>query len=374
MGAIWTAILNGGAWGAAYLVARHGLRQPAGLPRMIASALLGWGWITIGMEALGAIGLLERGPLLGWIGGGLLIGLACWATRRREAAREESGPPATPASWGEIVSASLILWAAATFLTQVAVPAGPGDVGCPDLSSLLCRHRWWKSGRLDLIAAPFGESAAPYFPAVGDLWFTWLMIGWGGDRLARVGQAPFLLLAGLAAFALCRRLGASRGASLVAMSWFVTCTPFFVFSFEANVDTLMVAGYLLAAHFFVRYALGDDGLGALVLAALGAGLSIATKAPGIVFVTPLIALGAVLAVWKGRGVAGKLLSLATVVLTPLTVAGFWWGRNFWLTGNPLYPLIWWQFFGEGLAGGLVRSGGDAAEPVSRRHPRLAIGD
>ncbi len=84
--------------------------------------------------------------------------------------------------------------------------------------------RWWKSGRLDLIAAPFGESAAPYFPAIGDLWFTWLMVGWGGDRLARIGQAPFLLLAGLATFALCRRLGASRVASLVAVSWFVTCT------------------------------------------------------------------------------------------------------------------------------------------------------
>ena len=71
--------------------------------------------------------------------------------------------------------------------------------------------RWWKSGRLDLIAAPFGENAATYFPAVGDLWFTWLMIGWGGDRLAKVGQAPFLVLAGLTAFALCRRLGRGPG-------------------------------------------------------------------------------------------------------------------------------------------------------------------
>ena len=52
--------------------------------------------------------------------------------------------------------------------------------------------RWWKAGRLFLVAAPFGENAATYFPANGDLWFTWLMASWGGDRLAKVGQAPFL--------------------------------------------------------------------------------------------------------------------------------------------------------------------------------------
>ena len=52
---------------------------------------------------------------------------------------------------------------------------------------------------LDLIAAPFGENAATYFPVVGDLWFTWLMVGLGGERLAKIGQTPFLALAALAA-------------------------------------------------------------------------------------------------------------------------------------------------------------------------------
>ncbi len=112
----------------------------------------------------------------------------------------------------------------------------------------------------------------------------------------------------------------------------------------------MVAGYLLAAYFFARYAMGDDGVGSLVLAALGAGLAIATKAPGIVFVSPLIVLGAALAVGKGRGLAGKLLGLATVLLVPLTVAGFWWGRNLVLTCNPLYPLHLAAFGRVWLAG------------------------
>src|SRR5262249_2801180 len=103
--------------------------------------------------------------------------------------------------------------------------------------------RWWKARRLELVAAPFGENAATYFPAVGDVWFCWLVLSWGGDRLARVGQAPFLLLAAMTAFALGRRLGAGRPAALVATAWFVTCTPFLLFSFEPNVDTIFIAGY-----------------------------------------------------------------------------------------------------------------------------------
>ncbi len=66
--------------------------------------------------------------------------------------------------------------------------------------------------------------------------------------------------------------------------------------------------------------------------------------------SPLIVLGAALAVGKGRGLAGKLLGLATVFLVPLTVAGFWWGRNLLLTGNPLYPLQLAAFGHVWLAG------------------------
>src|SRR5205814_620019 len=98
--------------------------------------------------------------------------------------------------------------------------------------------RWWKAGRLFLVAAPFGENAATYFPANGDLWFTWLMVTWGGDRLAKVGQALFLFLAALAAYGLGRMAGASRNSSLIAACVFVTSTAFLIFSFEANVDTI----------------------------------------------------------------------------------------------------------------------------------------
>ena len=60
MGGIWTLVLNGGLAIAAYWVARFGFRQAAGWPRFLAAALIGWAWLTVGMELFGTVGLLFR--------------------------------------------------------------------------------------------------------------------------------------------------------------------------------------------------------------------------------------------------------------------------------------------------------------------------
>lgn len=334
---VWTAALNGGLGVGAYWVSRFGFRQAPGSPRALAAVVIGWAWLTVGMEILGVFGLLARGPLLGWVGVGLMTGLVCRQVFRGAPGSEPSRFVARVWTWEEIASLALVLWAVAVFagaslLRPVKVVSdGP-------IYHLYFAARWWKAGRLALIATPFGESAAPYFPAGGDLWYAWLMVGWGGDRLARIGQAPFMAVAGLTTLALCRRLGAGRAASAVATAWFLTVSPLLVYSFEPIVDTIFVAGYLLAAYFFLRHAAGDDGPAALAVGALAAGCALGTKAPAVVFVPPLLALGAASALlWERRAVA-KVRGLLTAALVPMTVAGYWYVRNTVLTGSPLYPL------------------------------------
>ena len=198
--------------------------------------------------------------------------------------------------------------------------------------------RWWKAGRLFLVAAPFGENAATYFPANGDAWFAWLMVSWGGDRLAKVGQAPFLFLAAAAVFRMARTLGASRNSAIISTCWFVTSTPFLIFSFEPNVDTLFVAFYLIAVSFFLGYLRQESGTSAVILGGLAAGIAMGTKPVGVVFVVPLllILIGAIgiRARSVGRTLAAALPALGCTLVT----SGFWYGRNLLLTGNPLYPL------------------------------------
>ena len=338
MAVVWTTMLLGGLGVAAFGVSRYGFRQPAGWPRALGAVVLGWAWLSLGMEALGAIGFLALGPLLGWVGLGLAFALGCRLFVRPEA--DEGSQPKERASglgWEGVAAVGLVVWAAVTFgVSGLVLPVKVVSDG--PIYHLYFAARWWKAQSLELIATPFGENGATYFPAVGDLWFTALMIAWGGDRLAKIGQAPFLLVAGLTSYALCRRFGAGRPASALAACWSVASSPLMLFSFEANVDTLFVAGYLLAVYFFARYAIGDDGWPSLVLGALAAGSALGTKATGVVFVPPLLLLGMLSALVRGSGMRAKAAGAATIAFMPLSVAGFWYARNAILTGNPLYPL------------------------------------
>lgn len=347
MAAITTLLLNGLVALGALVAARGGLKQTRGLPACLAAATLGWAWVVIGLQVLGAVGHLNRSGALGHAALGAALGLAVggrsWRTRRPDERHVPAPFGAEPeANWDVATVLAVGLTIAAAVLLGSDSLLGPVKVVSDGpIYHLYFAIRWWQAGRLVMVPVPFGESAATYFPANGDLWFTWLVVGWGGDRLARIGQAPFLLLAGLAAYAIARRLGAGRPAAVVATCWFLACVPLMLFTFETNVDTIFVAGYLLAAWFFLRYALGDDGLPALALGGLAAGLAWGTKPTGTVFVPPLLGLAA-LATFRRRATEESLrrrlrdaLILAGSALLPIV---FWFGRNVWLTGNPLYPL------------------------------------
>lgn len=334
MGVLWTVLLNGCLGLAAYLTARFGLRQPAGAPRGLAAATLAWAWATLGMELLGPLGLLAREPLLAWVASGLVMGTVCWLTRR--------GTPESPElparwSWIEIATIGLLIWTALLWaLPSLLLPVKVVSDG--PIYHLYFAARWWKSHRLEWIAAPFGANHVTYFPAVGDLWFSWLMVGWGGPTLAKVGQAPFYLLAAFSMVALARRLGAGREAAIVAMAWCLTAAPLLLFTFEGNVDTIFLSGYVLSAYFFTRHLLRDDGPAALLLGGLAAGCTMATKVHGVVFVPPLLVVAAGSAIAHRAGRVRLARDLLILALAPLTIAGFWYGRLWWETGNPLYPV------------------------------------
>jgi hypothetical protein len=344
MGLAWTAVNFVLLATGALQASAHAFRQPRGLARILGAVVIGWTWLTVGMEGLGAWGFLTREALLGWSAAGFVLGVACRVIGRRREGQESASGIAETWRWEEVTALGLVLWASlvmgttSLFYWVKVVSDGP-------IYHLYFAARWWKSHQLSLIPVEFGETAATYFPAIGDLWYTWLIICWGGDRLAKVGQAPFFVVAGLATFGLARQLGASRNAAIVATSWFLTATPFLLFSFEANVDTILVAGYLLAVYFFIRFALGVDGLPALWLGSLAAGASLGTKATGIVFAPLLLVFASLAVLARSAGAGRKIAGLGIVWIAPFVVAGFWYVRDYRLTGNPLYPLHL-QLFGR----------------------------
>ncbi len=334
LGLLANGLLISGGWG----LAGHALRQTRTVDRVLATAVLAIAWCVLGLEVLGTFGLLETGPVSIWAGALCALGLG---TRALSADRPVVPPHAKLSQdrlqWHALIALGLVLWTSGVLgMTSLLLPVKVVSDG--PIYHLYFAARWWKAGRLFLVAAPFGENAATYFPANGDLWFTWLMVSWGGDRLARIGQAPFLILAAVAVWGIARRLGASRNSTLVAACWFVTSTPLLIFSFEANVDSIFVAGYLAAVFFFLSYLQNDGGVQALVLGGLSAGIALGTKPVGVVFIPPLLLL--VLGVITARaGSVRKGLVLGLVMLLGVVLtSGFWYGRNLVLTGNPLYPL------------------------------------
>ena len=332
LGIAGTILLNAPVALGAYWTARHALRLPSGAARFLGAIVLGWCWITLGLTALGAAGWLRLGPLAVWAGAGFAAGLG-FRVMRPEAPSDPQHP-GRPWPWFATAALGLVLVPCVALGTTSLL--GPVKVVSDGpIYHLYFAVRWWKAGRLELVPVPFGENAATYFPAVGELWFTWLLVGWGGDELAKVGQVPFLVVAAAAGYAMARRLGAAPDGAALAVGWFATSTPLLLFTFEPNVDTIFVAGYLAACFFFLRAALGEQPLVSLALGAIAAGGAWGTKPTGTVFVPPLLAVAGWAAVLRARRGIGTLALMAGLALL---MPGYWFARNVGLAGNPLYPL------------------------------------
>ncbi len=276
-----------------------------------------------------------RGPLLAWAVAGLALAGLVRALAPRPPGRPE--PRGGPVDWAATVGLALTLWAIAligipTWLRpERTISDGP-------IYHLPFAVQWWKSGRLSIVPAPFGDTAVSYLPADGELLFAALMALAGGEFPARAGSFVFLILASAAAFGIARRLGAGASAAILGVCLFVTTLHMLKCAFVADVDVIFVAGNLAAAYFLLGYARRDGDAGTLALAGLAAGGAWGTKVIGTVFVPPLLAAAAVAVVARGGSLRGRLGHLIVLALAPWPMAGYWFARNAWLTGNPLYPL------------------------------------
>ena len=346
LGLIANGLLISGAW----WLAGVGFRQARTLDRVLACSVLSFTWCLLGLEVLGTLGLLAIGPLVAWMGLLFAVGLVVrWLRPVPPIGPSTDVTTAEPWRWETLLALTFVLWVLVELgMQSMLLPVKVVSDG--PIYHLYFAVRWWKAGRLFLVTTPFGESAATYFPANGDVWFTWLMVAWGGDRLARIGQAPFLLLAAIAVFRIGRMLGASRNSALLATCWFLTSTPLLIFSYEANVDTIFVAFFMIAVSFFLLDFQEAAGTAALVLGGLASGIALGTKPVGIVFVPPLLALVLGAKATRSQSTRKTLAAFFLILFCLLLTAGFWFGRNFLLTGNPLYPLHL-ELFGTSILSG-----------------------
>ncbi len=174
----------------------------------------------------------------------------------------------------------------------------------------------------------------------------------GAGRLLNSGNLIFLPLGVGAIIAISLILGARPGFALVSGFLFVLMPINLSQSLTAMVDTASASAYLafFALLLGVAREFGRGRVPWKLLAGAGAalGLAVGSKGPGL-FLVPaggMVLLFRLLRARRGPGeglearpgLGSGLLLIASVLLVGILLGGFWAGRNWVKTGNPLYPV------------------------------------
>jgi hypothetical protein len=334
-GLAFLAVTAGASIAAGVLLQRRRLPHLAGVPRVLAVAVLATAALAAAHLLPGLVGLLSR-----WSAAGVAVALAAGAWRLRQvpgAARPpvppEEGPRAgeTTVSWGIAFAAAgaVGLWLVASAWNRTVLPPEGIDTltfHLPNVAGWLRSGTFWRIDQFSPLLANGN------YPQTGDLTFLAAVQPWRNDWLAGAVNPLYIALAGLAVYAAAAELGAPRPAAMLAGSLFATLPVVgLAANGEAMTDSQMFATMGAGALFLLREARGAPR-SELWLAALALGLAFGTKWYSV------WAVGAVLLVWlvaRRPSIPHVALPVGGIVAL---AGGFWLVRNLVESGNPVFPV------------------------------------
>ncbi len=186
----------------------------------------------------------------------------------------------------------------------------------------------------------------------------------GTDQFVCLVSWLMALLCGYAIYAICRLLGRTRTAALVAAISSIVSSPIAFLASSAYIDLYTTACFLLSVLFFLRWYQSEHpsfmdvvAFGAAAGLALGSKYSVIPSliVLGAVWLVVLIAKSVLYPDNNGRDeLASKrmrrrfALSLSLMAASALMCGGFWYLRNLAATGSPVYPIATLGFKGMPL--------------------------
>ncbi len=286
--------------------------------------------IAITLTGLGAIGLLTPHS------GGLVmvvLALALWIAGRKHGifTRRGDGPALAGLTREALVGLAALVGVVLLPLAQ-GLLAGP-RFGYDDYTyHAPYVTQWMLDGRISLL--PFNYHA--YFPFNAELFSLWFMLPIGKDTFVGLGGAYWVVAAATSVTALARSLGRQVEGALFAAALVLASSLVAVVALRFSANDL--AGSVMIATTLVVLADNRDGRrwSEVLVAGLLVGFGLGTK----LTLLPAVLVLAVWIAWGRRGVkaiSGRtgrvVLFLAGVVVS----TGYWYGRNWILTGNPFFP-------------------------------------
>jgi hypothetical protein len=201
---------------------------------------------------------------------------------------------------------------------------------------------WLQAGRL--VLAPYSYHA--YYPGTGELFATWFMLPTRFDAFASLTGLLWMALGAVVVAHLCRQLELTKNWAAVGVALFLGCRPFLdqASSFAA-VDlagSVLLAGAIaLAVSIRAEDSLARTRACVLYMGCL-VGLAVGTK-------VTFAPVGALTLVWVLLERRPKVREAAQLVglfsLCALVWGAYWYLRNLWFTGNPLFPAKVFSFEG-----------------------------
>lgn len=291
---------------------------------------------------LGTAGLLDISTLLITVGG---LSVAVRAVSRNRHATRSPAETSTLVVSG--VHGHSLVWglAAGLVLFAVAQVVWARWLSPPDTTDALRYHlpfavKWLQSGLLDMPIPVAGDPASPFFPLNSSLWIAWLIAPFNSDIMAQIVQAPFVLIGLLATVRLAQQLQLPRETAWTAGLLVISLPAVARDSFVVEND-LIVAVLLLSATAYIVDLWRYPRRRTTLLTAITLGLALGTKAPALPYVTILIIAYATAIVrgWHGSGWMGVACCLAIGVAAIACLGGYSYVRNWFVMGNPLYPMI-----------------------------------
>jgi hypothetical protein len=310
---------------AAVAIRRRVLADWSGPPARLAEVVIGLALLIGVLEILGAVGLFAFAPIV------IACLLVCGASLR-SASVGPGGPVRSRPRPGP--ATVLALLGAATVLAEWGgLSIQSYDVGIRGFDSLWYHLPWAASfaqtGNVVSLRFTDVEYLTPFYPATAEMLHGLGIVLLGRDTLSPGFNLVWLGLTLLAAYCIGRPRGVGAGALLGAAVALATTMMTYSQAGAAANDVVGVFFLLAAVAMYVN--------GALVVAAVAAGLAVGVK---LTVLAPVLALTIGVIAIAPRD---RRLATAGRWLGPLILAGgFWYARNLIAVGN---PLPWTSFKG-----------------------------
>jgi len=328
---------------ASWVLGRRFFPDDGSLACVLHTVVLGWASLVATTVLLGVLGILSRWTLLGSVAS--VSALMFWASRsvpariagaslhnEKSAASSVEAQSARRRSRGEVVW--LVLWGAGVSWMGSRMVLS-GLLKFPSNYDTLTYHlplpvQWLRQGSL---YAP--DDAQWSVPGNNEVLGLWLIAPFSGDFLIALNNFPAILLLATAAVELGNVVGLRYSLSHLGAWTLLAVRPVLQQMTDAENDVAVAGLFMGCLCYGVRFACRGQRAD-LVLFGVSVGLLAGVKYYALGYAA-VAGGGLVLLTLACRGWRAMGLVVCIGLLGGLLWGGYWYTRNWWVTGAPLYP-------------------------------------